>query len=375
LLLGGCFYIDPINQRPTIDGFDCEILESDRPCQLNGKGFVVGYVHRGDRVELKANVTDPEGHDDKITYSWGAHPCTASDARLCSPGPAAFGVATDSLAQITVLEVPKDLDGGIHAIRVDLQVRDDRGALDSASLAVLVNDAPTLELRRSARSYTVGAPIDLFAKYGDPDDGPGSVTLSWGVVAPNTQPTLDDLDIPPDGGDPAHLTVGKTLVPQGSGDWEVIVTATDPVGALNEQHLAFTVSPDQPPCLARSQPVVPPAGFRLPLAEPTLFQVALVDDDLDPYPAMSDDPHFGTATFAWSILPPDASVRQPLVGATGNTVEFDPRAFTPGKIVELRVEIFDRNQTAMPCADKDATCSVSSQPDCLQRQTWRVEAQ
>jgi hypothetical protein len=111
----------------------------------------------------------------------------------------------------------------------------------------------------------------------------------------------------------------------------------------------------------------------LPVAEPTLFQVPLVTDDLDPYPPLSGDPHFGTTTFAWSMLTPGSPGREILVGATGNTFDFDPDAFTPGEIVELRVEIFDRKHTAIPCADRDATCSVDASSDCIQRQTWRVE--
>jgi hypothetical protein len=111
----------------------------------------------------------------------------------------------------------------------------------------------------------------------------------------------------------------------------------------------------------------------LPVTEPTLFQVALVTDDLDSYPRLSTDPLFGTTAFAWSILPPGASERQLLVGTTGNTVDFDPGGFTPGDIVELRVEIFDRKQTPIQCADDLATCAIAA-AGCIQRQTWRLEA-
>jgi hypothetical protein len=38
----------------------------------------------------------------------------------------------------------------------------------------------------------------------------------------------------------------------------------------------------------------------------------------------------------------------------------------------MRVEIFDRKSTPIPCADGLATCAIS-QPACIQRQTWRVE--
>jgi hypothetical protein len=135
----------------------------------------------------------------------------------------------------------------------------------------------------------------------------------------------------------------------------------------------FTVLPDKPPCLVQSRPITPPPGTSLPITEPTLFQVALVTDDLDSYPRLSTDPLFGTTAFAWSILPPGASDRQLLVGTTGNTADFDPGAFTPGDIVELRLEIFDRSHTEIPCADDLATCAIETS-DCIQRQTWRLEA-
>jgi hypothetical protein len=81
-------------------------------------------------------------------------------------------------------------------------------------------------------------------------------------------------------------------------------------------------------------------------------------------------------TFSWSILPPGASTRQPLA-VTGNQVALDPASYSPGDIVELRVEIADRamilNNTAISCADNIPTCSVISDASCIQRQTWRVE--
>jgi hypothetical protein len=179
--------------------------------------------------------------------------------------------------------------------------------------------------------------------------------------------------VPPDFADLAHTTAGKLIVPDRTGDWDIRVTASDGKNAPVEKHLQFAVGPDEAPCIAQSQPLVPPDDAALPIAEPTRFQVPLVTDDLDPYPPLSDDPHFGTTAFEWSILPPESPGRQILVGATGNSVEIDPDAFTLGDIVELRVEVFDRNRSKVTCPDADATCSLSAQPACIQRQTWRVE--
>jgi hypothetical protein len=359
LLLTGCFYIDPINQRPSV-GLH----------QQPG-----GFVHRGDHVMLVADYDDPEGSQG--FYSWRAFACADEAVARHGVGCDADAFYTGTLATAE-LAVPVTLAGGepVQAIRVVLEARDDRGALAQGLEVYPVADAsPRLELRKATHSYTVGVPIDLFAKYGDVDDGPENVALAWKVFTPNTQPafTLDDLAVPPDITDPAHATAGKTLVPQGTGEWDVQVTARDPLGATSQQHLMLTVAADRPPCLAQWQPIVPPNGASLPVTAPTVFRVPLVDDDLDVYPPASGDPVLGTTSFAWSILPPGATARQPLVGATGNSIDFDPAAFTPGEIVELRVEIFDRAHTAPGCPDDQATCSVSAQLDCIQRQTWRVE--
>jgi hypothetical protein len=153
----------------------------------------------------------------------------------------------------------------------------------------------------------------------------------------------------------------------------VRVIATDSHGQATEKHLQFMVGPDQPPCLAQWEPIAPPDGAILPITAPTVFQVPLVDDDLDPYPPVSGEPLLGTTAFEWSILLPGAPARQRLAGTTGNSVDFDPSAFTPGAIVELRVEIFDRKHTAVACADGDPVCPAIGSTACNQRQTWRVE--
>jgi len=358
LLLTGCVFIDPINQRPSI-GIQQQTIR---------------IVHRADHITLVANYDDPEGREG--TYSWHVFPCAdPGDAGHAVGCDGAFYTGTQSIAEF---DVPLVLDSAapVQAIRVTLEARDDRGAIAQGLEVYPVENAlPTLELRKSAHSYTVGAPIKLFAKYGDLDDGPANVELDWKVFSPNTQPafTFTDLAVPQDATDSAHITAGKTLVTQGTGEWTVQVTTRDPLGAIAMQPVMITVAADQPPCLAQWQPIVPPNGATLPVSDPTVFQVPLVNDDFDVYPPVPGDPVLGTTTFAWSIKTPGAPARQPLTGATGNSIDFDPSAFTPGDIVELRVEIFDRTYTTVQCPDGDAVCSMGSNPGCIQRQTWRVE--
>jgi hypothetical protein len=355
LLLTGCIYLDPIVSVPTL------LIDPVQP----GDGRA---TYRGDRVMLTAHYSQDRNAG---TYTWSALACNDVRAEHCDPVP--FD-GTSLATPDWQFDVPRR--DAIQGILVRLDASDDRGVHTQATKLYAIDDKPpTLELRKSAHSLTVGAPIDLFAKYGDPDDPVDRIVLDWYVFTPSTQPawSLDDVGPLDDPNDIDHITAHYRLVPHGSGDWEVHVVAHDPRGALFERTVMLPVVPDRPPCLAQWQPIAAPDGATLPIADPTVFQVPLVDDDLDGYPAQVGDPIFGTTEFAWSILPPGASVRQPLVGATGNSIDFDPGAFTPGDRVEIRVEIFDRNHTAIPCVDGAATCSVISQPSCIQRLTWAVE--
>lgn len=132
----------------------------------------------------------------------------------------------------------------------------------------------------------------------------------------------------------------------------------------------FTVVPPPPPCIAQWAPIVPPGGAALPVTAPTLFRVPVVIDDLDVYPAQ---PGLGAARFEWLFKGPGAPAHAVVNGATASSFNFDPAGYTPGDIVEIRVQIYDRENTPVNCPATDATCSVVSQPTCIQRQTWRVE--
>ena len=353
-------YLDPINQKPRLSQVVCAIPATPgRSCDL---------AHRGDLLQLTVDVDDQDGDQSKASFSWKARHCNDGKARDCDDMP--YDEQNTPMAEI---EVPSDL-ASVHSIVVDLEVRDELGAAAGESPYYAINDAPTLETRQAAHSFVVGGPVELFAKYGDLDDGPLGVALQWDLIAPAASAVaLDELAVPPDFTDLAHTTAGKLIVPDRTGDWDIRVTASDGKNAPVEKHLQFAVGPDEAPCIAQSQPLVPPDDAALPIAEPTRFQVPLVTDDLDPYPRLSDDSHFGASAFEWSVLAPESPGRQILVGATGNNVEIDPDAFTPGDIIEVRVEVFDRNRTKVTCPDANATCSVSALPACIQRQTWRVE--
>jgi hypothetical protein len=370
LLLTGCFYVDPINRAPIIKGIECFSMSKDRSCG-DTTGIADGYFQRGETLRLKANITDQDSQPSTAQFGWSALRCAPGDGEDCRDE-ITDSALHDSEGDTTLLTVPTDLEAGVLEILVVVVVHDDRGAFASGGLSLNINDPPTLTLAKSPPDNVVFAPITVFATYGDNDDGPSHVNLTWEVQRPTgAAPDFEILEIPPSSADPAHTTEGRTLVPTVPGAWAVTVTAKDALEAQVTMIQSVTVGPDEPPCIVRVAPLVPPDDASLPVTEPTVFQVPLVKDALDPYPPLPD-PHFGTTAFQWQIRLPGASAWQS--AGTSNSVDFDPRGFTPGDIVELRVEVFDRSHTAkFPCADDVATCSLT-QDDCIQRQTWRVEA-
>jgi hypothetical protein len=363
--MGGCFYVPPINQRPALD---IKPRSSDS-------------IHRGQKaVLLDAIANDPEGQF--VTFQWRVYLCTDAAAfETCDQEP--FTTGLDDFLSIDVPLVRADPDGDgpaiarpVESMLVKLEAKDDHGATAKPAdeLVIPVLDAdPTLVVDQTALYGGVtGTPIDLFAVYGDPDDTAANVTVTWQAFSPSqVEINLTDIVVAqPE--DVALIQVGKRLVPNATGLWDIKITATDPVGQAVIEHLSVPVGDDKPPCLTQWSPIAPTGGVTLPITEPTLFQVPLVSDDLDRFPTIVGDPFLGPTTFAWSIKPPGAAAREPLVGVTGNSVALDPASFAPGSIVELRVEIFDRNAIPITCADGDQTCSVISTA-CIQRQTWRVE--
>jgi hypothetical protein len=351
----GCFYIDPVNRGPTTD-----IVAPAQP------------LERGRQVTFTQSFNDPEHHPG--SFLWKAFTCTTivqHGGEGCDDSPVFIGQGEDA-----TLIVPLTMQDGTpsQVLEVKLDASDDRGALNQAQKAFPIADsAPTLQVSTSAHAFSVGAPIDVFARYGDLDNDLAGLAVTWTVFTPGPQAAYTFAPLAQIDDDAGHVTAGQRLVAQAPGEWHVRVTVTDPASATATQDQVLAITPDAPPCLAQWQPIAPPSGQALPVSEPTVFQVPLVDDDLDMYPPIASEPLFGTTAFAWSIRGPGEPARRVIAGATGNSLDFDPGAFAPGDIVELRVEIFDRHRTVLPCADDQATCSLTSQPTCLQRQTWRVE--
>jgi hypothetical protein len=362
LLLGsGCFYSDRINQRPSAD-----IIQSGN-----------GPFARGTTVHLHAQTNDPDG--DPVFVSWRVYACTDATAPAgCDPDPYFMSAKVD-----VDVPVPSARANSMpeQALRVILEATDSLGATAQPSQELLLDvgdSPPSLTVSSYARYHdpdpanikepVVGTPVELDAWASDPDPG-DMVTVDFQVVQmpAGATFTLADLTVMGAG---QHA---KTLVPSATGPWTVQVTATDLLQHQNTMPISLTVVDDGPPCLNSWSPVAPAMGQTLPLHDATLFQVLDVQDDLDPYPPVLGDALRGTTKFSWSLLPPGATSRVPM-SVIGNSVALDPAAYTPGDVLELRVEIADRNATPITCADSAPTCSAKSN-NCIQRLTWRIEVQ
>jgi hypothetical protein len=363
VMVGGCFYTDPINQRPSVE---IEQLSSSQ-------------VFRGDLVNLNAITDDPDGN--AVSVSWEAYACTDATPQPdgsrpgCDPSSIASG--TSSLFSFMTPNNRHDGTTPVAAMYVTLDAVDSLGATarPGQELIITVADAPpTIAVALQSRNgYVVNIPLPIFARVGDPDDGAAAVTVEWTASSPTGSETLTTESSQPLGSDSTQLQLGTTLVPNVVGTWNVQATATDPTGAATTMGSDFVITPDEPPCLETWTPQAPPTGDALPIDTPTLFQVLVVDDDLDPYPPVPSDPILGTTTFAWSLLPPGATTRVAL-SATGAGVALDPASYQPGDVVELRVQIYDRTNTPVTCDDDDPTCSIGAN-QCMQRLTWQVEMQ
>lgn len=349
----GCVYIDPIRRHSDIE-------LSPAPGMP---------VERGSNVQITATMDNP-GH-----FEWQVFACSDPFGQACNETPLVHPIGSSNMVTFVanVRVSDDDTSALTQSIVVSLRAWDDRGALaigaPPRAWYPVTNAAPTVTVTRPVNA-TVGVPLEVFAQYGDTDDSLESAEVKWRFSSPQDM-GLADLEDIPKVADGASFIAGKRFTPLVAGNWQINVDVDDSFGAHGSATVDFAVGPDRPPCIAQWSPIVPTGDAALPITEPSLFQIPVVTDELDSYPRSSTAPRFGTATFAWSVLVPGGA-REVLAGATGNAVELDPNTFRLGDVIELRVEVFDRNQTPSQCADAAPTCSAST-PSCLQRLTWRLE--
>jgi hypothetical protein len=137
VLWTGCFYLDPLNKPPNLR-FSCE-LPDDRECDQDSP------VHRGDRVQLRMRVSDPDGNADPSSYGWKASACKDEHGSMCDPEPFDAQHYDEGAGMGVEVEIPTTIRAEIHTISIDFEARDDRGGINPPlSLVLQLTDAPNL---------------------------------------------------------------------------------------------------------------------------------------------------------------------------------------------------------------------------------------
>jgi hypothetical protein len=127
VLASGCFYTDPINQRPSLD------IEQ-RSSAL---------VYRGDQVDLEARVNDPDGNSTAVALQWRAYLCTdatpdSTGARPgCDQAPFMSAITPEFKFDVPTMRAPGATDP-LMSLFVTLEGRDTLG--DIVELRVEIED-------------------------------------------------------------------------------------------------------------------------------------------------------------------------------------------------------------------------------------------
>ncbi|WP_428263641.1 hypothetical protein [Haliangium sp.] len=363
----GCLFTADINREPRAD-----ILLT-----------TTGPIYRGGEVVLSGfGSDDPDG--DELRASWSARACNA-DRTVCGES---FRERTElSVSTPFTVTVPPTYrdDLPTQSVLVELTVHDPRQASDQRTLFVDVqNQAPTLMLQRQgflspAGSFPIGTSVRVVAAGTDLDGDEISYSFTY-YPAQGSEPEAVGWE--------AVASDMYELRGDVTGLWEVEVTATDALGASDTETIAVVLAEDAPPCIGTTDP--PAVAGRSYIVErdgpPRRFGVLAVVDDLDVYPPPPATTADGmpspqdTARFRWFAATPytgadpdGTQIMRPVSGHELSAYVLDPTAYAPGDVIELRVEIDDRGERELPCADDDPTCSLGGDGECVQRVTWGVE--
>ena len=130
-VLPACIYLSPINAPPIIDGVTRVCDPGVTPCDFSD-------VNAGDDVQLTVSFTDPEHHEQSVTYEWSAVACDGAQA-MCAP--IAVLHATAATADIPVPGVVGGTSAPVALVRVTIELRDDRGAHDLGGAQIPIHEA------------------------------------------------------------------------------------------------------------------------------------------------------------------------------------------------------------------------------------------
>jgi hypothetical protein len=350
---GGCFYGDPINERPSAD----IARQTDNPV-------------RGGTIAVAAEAYDPDG--DYTYRAWTAW-AYSGDQRAAEPQ---TGTEIVFNADVPAFLDPDNLMGPVDRMVIELVVTDEHNAraVPTQTLEIDIGNAPPeIELQAQGHtyrgSYPVVMPMKVVGIKSDPDDTAAAVVVFEDDLFAEEGTTREGSSL---------MLVEETdtqvvwdVVVDEAGVWEVVVTVRDSVGAEFQDVESIPFALDQWPCIGAAEPAFPPEGADVILDQRRRFAVLSVEDDLDLWPPPPPSMYLDAATFRWWLgSPATGGALVPLDGVDGAEVWLDPALYTPGDQLELRVEAVDSEDRDL-CDSALGTCEAL--PGCAQRRTWTVE--
>lgn len=370
LLTQGCLFLGGINVRP----------------QARLESFDPGPFLRTERVTLSAADSFDEDGDD-LAFVFKAQVCGVDTGGIerCGPVDPQYLIQRQDAAELTVpADIGEHPGVAVELVRVNVTVIDEVGAESEAGVVLAVtNLPPTLELQSqplpgNAQNLDGSFPYDAFAAPvviaarvgGDELNGVVDEVelVSWEVVQIPGGSNSEVYRLDPNPDDPENR-FSRALYPDSPGVWTVRATVRDSLEGVTSADIDIFLAGDRAPCIELTSPTPGTAVAEIDDGL-SLFEVLVVDDDLDPY---SGGPA-GRLSFDWSVSPTLGGDDFAQAGSDLPRLEFDPTLYDPGSIVRVRVEVVDREPTHAPnCPVNEPTCSMTPDLSCTSRETWEVE--
>jgi len=354
----GCF-TDPINRPPFV--------------RIDP---LIAAALRQQPVTFHAQASDPDGDQPRLKWAVVSGDCTPDsppDASLwvVPPDDASFMVDGDKTnGPFCVWVMATDAHNATASYHLVVNPQDQAPI---AMIEVISPDPAPLTPMTSVTSYSLYSTIQLSSKGTSDPEGdvlaeimaltqkPGGSTAALGTC---------NATAPSASAGPSDLV--QCFVADVAGEYDVLLTATDPANAQGTASRTIFVLPDQPPCIRSSTP-----AYMSPIVEVTLssspspptFTITKVADDGAPWPN-------GGTEFRWYV----SSNGQPFQFINNDYPALaltSTGLYKAGDEVKVRVEVSDHNPTndaaLFGCADDNDLCEMVPGSGCFQRVTWSVD--
>jgi hypothetical protein len=351
-------YTDPINHPPEV------ALTGDTETTF----------HSDQRPKYHARAHDPDQSADSLTYQWHRQlgDCPSA-ANVMVGAPVASGP-----------DFENDLDFTAKFC-VWVVVRDERGATAWAEITTSVTHLKTtavIEVVKPFATAAAGATADRFplmsavqlsGTMSSDLESHGPLDFEWTLTRGGQAVTHEDC---PDGAIASELC----FTGDQPGTYRAILKVRDTRGGEATATKDVVIEPDAPPCIRRSDPMYGLARIVRDATEKNVFELKMVTDDVDPFPAPPDRASKLSFDITWwreGDANPPSGRRATGPGDQMPVAEFIPDYFKNGDQVFVRIKAIDRIDRDFSACERDKVddCALEPQahPDCYQWVTWRID--